>query len=294
MKKIIIGLVGVALSLSLPTPAHAVDKSVVIIDSGVDTQGFLKSSIVDEACFIEYGKCPNGQSSMTGAGSSHISPATTTDRVFSHGSQMASVVLQKNPTVKIVPVRIIGMSSKGFANTYTTKSIIQALAWVDDNSERLGVSAVLVASGKSYNGVCPIENDLRSRVISLSAKGIPVISSTGNTARNQVDYPACTPEVISVGATDMPYKLQGFGVIKPIAYYTNFGTDIDFFALGRYTSTKLDGTKDITDGTSNAAAAVAGIWTSRTSPTLDSLRSSATTVMKKLTPIPNIFLEQRG
>ena len=292
MKKVILALAfALALAVPVPAPAHVGGNTVVIIDSGVNTQGFLKNSIVDEACFIEYGKCPNGQNSMTGAGASHISPTSTTDRVFSHGSQMASVVLQKNPTARIVPIRIIGMSSKGFATTYTTKAVTQALTWVNQNAERLGVGAVLVASGKSYNGACPIEQPLRDLVVALSGKGIPVISSTGNSARKQVDYPSCAPEVVTVGATDTPYRLAGYGIIKPVAYYTNFGAEIDFFALGRYTTTRLDGTQNVTDGTSNSAAAVAGIWTSRTSPTVDTLRSSAGIVMNKLTPIPNIFLE---
>ena len=275
----------------LAAPAHAAnEKSVVIIDSGVDTSGFLKSYIIDEACFIEYGKCPNGTAQMTGPGSANVVPTSTTDRVFSHGSQMSSVVIAKNPAVKIVPVRIVGMANNGFATTFTPKAIALALSWVNDNSERLNVSAVLIAMGRSSGGACQIEKPLQDLIISLNNKGVQVVSATGNLAGKSVDYPACIPQVVAVGATDTEYKLKGYGVIQPVSYYTNMGPEIDFFMLGRYKTTALNGTSAVTDGTSNAAAAFAGLWSSLSGVSLDSLKATAGTSMRGLTPLPNTFL----
>jgi len=276
----------------LAAPAHAAnEKSVVIIDSGVDTQGFLKNYIVDEACFIEYGKCPNGLNSMTGAGASHISPTSTKDRVFSHGSEMASVVIARNPNVKIVMIRIIGMSSNGFATTFTPKAVELALAWVNENAVRLNVTAVLASMGReNKGGVCQIEKPLQDLVISLNGKGAQVISSTGNMARNYIDYPACIPEVVAVGATDKPYKLKGWGMIQPVQQASNYGVELDFVMLGWFNSTTLDGTKRDTTGTSNAAAAFAGLWSSLSGVSLDSLKATAGTSMRGLTPLPNTFL----
>ena len=269
-----------------------IPKSVVIIDSGVDTQGFLKNYIVDEACFIEYGKCPNGLNSMTGAGASHISPTSTTQRVFSHGSEMASVVIARNPNVKIVMIRIIGMSSGGYANTFTPKAVALALAWVNENAVRLNVTAVLAAMGReNKGGVCQIEKPLQDLVISLNGKGVQVVSSTGNMARNYIDYPACIPEVVAVGATDKPYKLKGWGMIQPVKHASNFGVELDFVMPGWFTSTTLDGTKKVTTGTSNSAAAFAGLWSSLDNPSILTLKASAKTSMKALTPLPNTFLD---
>jgi len=284
-----------ALAVALIAPATSAsavgEKTVVIIDSGVDTQGFLKNYIVDEACFIEYGKCPNGLNSMTGTGASHISPTSTKDRVFSHGSEMASVVIARNPNVKIVMIRIIGMSSNGFATTFTPKAVAQALAWVNENAVRLNVTAVLASMGReNKGGVCQIEKPLQDLVISLNGKGAQVISSTGNMARNFIDYPACIPEVVAVGATDKPYKLKGWGMIQPVQQASNFGVELDFVMPGWFTSTTLDGTKKVTVGTSNSAAAFAGLWSSLDNPSIATLKASAQTSMKALTPLPNTFL----
>jgi hypothetical protein len=257
----------------------------------VDTQGFLKNYIIDEACFIEYGKCPNGLNSMTGPGASHIPPTTTKDRVFSHGSEMASVVIARNPNVKIVMIRIIGISSNGYASTFTPKAVALALAWVNENAARLNVTAVLVAMGRQSTGdVCQIEKPLQDLVISLNGKGVQVISSTGNMAKNYVDYPACIPEVVAVGATDKPYKLKGWGMIQPVQHASNYGVELDFVMLGWFTSTTLDGTQKVTTGTSNAAAAFAGLWSSLSGVSLDSLKATAGTSMRGLTPLPNTFL----
>ena len=294
MKKVItILLMVVPITYFTSSPSSAeLQKSVVIIDSGVDTQGFLKNYIVDEACFIEYGKCPNGLASMTGVGAAHISPSSTKDRVFSHGSEMASAVIARNPNVKIVMIRIIGMSSNGYASTFTPKAVALALAWVNENAARLNVTAVLTSIGReNKGGVCQIEKPLQDLVISLNGKGVQVISSTGNRARNFIDYPACIPEVVAVGATDKPYKLKGWGMIQPVQQASNFGVELDFVMPGWFTSTTLDGSKKVTVGTSNSAAAFAGLWSSLDNPSIATLKASARTSMKALTPLPNTFLD---
>jgi ABC-type Fe2+-enterobactin transport system substrate-binding protein len=51
-----------ALAAGLTPSAQATQpKTLVIIDSGFNTQlPFLAGKVIDEACFIEFGKCPNG------------------------------------------------------------------------------------------------------------------------------------------------------------------------------------------------------------------------------------------
>jgi hypothetical protein len=109
-------------------------------------------------------------------------------------------------------------------------------------------------------------------------------------ARNYIDYPACIPEVVAVGATDKPYRLKGWGMIQPVRHASNFGVELDFVMPGWFTATTLDGTKRVTTGTSNSAAAFAGLWSSLDNPSLATLKVSAQTSMKALTPLPNTFL----
>ena len=142
MKKIITVSVVVALVAAglLPAAQAATPKTLVIIDSGIATElPWVKEMLVEEACFIQFGRCPNGISSMTGVGAASLPVDKVKDKAMHHGNQMASVVYQVEPTTKIVMIRIVGMSDKGFANTYTTKAVTKALNWVNQNAVRLNV-----------------------------------------------------------------------------------------------------------------------------------------------------------
>jgi subtilisin family serine protease len=173
---------------------------------------------------------------------------------------MASVAYELDPNTKLVMIRIVGMSDKGFANSYTTRAVTRALNWVNENSERLNVGAVSLSVGRAYKeATCPIEADLQSQVRNLLNRNIPVIAATGNGSnRLKVDYPACVPEVIAVGATDRRYTVRAIqGWVYPIMLISNQGPDLDLYTLGRYITTDAFGKKSVSIGTSSATAAFA-------------------------------------
>jgi hypothetical protein len=258
-------LIAAALGLSLlATPAHATGaKTLVIIDSGINTNlDWAKAAIVEEACFIEFGRCPNGQASMVGPGAAHLDPALVRDRALSHGTQMASVAVATNPNVKIVFVRIVGMSARGFANSYTTRGLATAMDWVVANSQRLNVGAVSISLGRAYSEAsCPIaaEPRLQSQIVSLASMNVPTVIASGNNSnQTKVNYPACIPEAIAVGATDRPYTVRQIqGIVYPIMLMSNGGPDLDLVTLGRHTVTDLNGVRSVSLGTSNANTVVA-------------------------------------
>lgn len=261
-RKIIAALVLVLTGALVSTPATASQqKRLVIIDSGVNTElPWVKASLVEEACFVEYGKCPNGQASMFGPGAAHVSPTLVKDKAMHHGTQMYSVATQVNPNVQVVFIRIVGMSDKGFANSYTTKSVRLALDWVAENASRLNVGAVTMSIGRSYTEVgCPIEPDLAASVQRLTNNSVAVFASAGNNGnKTKVSYPACIPAVIAVGATDTPYAMRGVtGWVTPVMPSSNGGPDLDLYAMGRWTTRDLSDKSSITMGTSNSTAAVA-------------------------------------
>lgn len=261
MKKLISICIVIALAAAGLTPAAqaATPKTLVIIDSGIAADlPWVQQMLVEEACFIEYGKCPNGQSSMFGKGAASLDVARIKSPSFSHGTQMASVAYEIDPTTKLVMIRIVGMSDKGFANSYTTRAVTRALNWVNENAERLNVGAVSLSVGRAYKEVsCPIESELQTQVRNLLNRNIPVIAATGNGSnRWKVDYPACVPEVIAVGATDRRYTVRAIqGWVYPIMLISNQGPDLDLYALGRYTTTDAFGEKSVSIGTSSATAA---------------------------------------
>jgi len=263
MKKLISLFVVIALAAAGITPAAqaATPKTLVIIDSGIAADlPWVQQMLVEEACFIEFGKCPNGQSTMFGKGAASLDVARIKHRAMSHGTQMASVAYEIDPSTKLVKIRIVGMSDKGFANSYTTRAVTRALNWVNENAERLNVGAVSLSVGRAYKDTsCPIESELQTQVLNLLSRNIPVIAATGNGSnRLKVDYPACVPEVIAIGATDRRYTVRAIqGWVYPIMLMSNQGPGLDLYALGRYTTTDAFAQKSVSMGTSSATAAFA-------------------------------------
>jgi subtilisin family serine protease len=263
MKKLISLFVVIALAAAGITPAAqaATPKTLVIIDSGIAADlPWVQQMLIDEACFIEYGKCPNGQNTMFGKGAASLDVVRIKHKAMSHGTQMASVAYEIDPNTKLVMIRIVGMSDKGFANSYTTRAVSRALNWVNENAERLNVGAVSLSVGRTYKEAsCPIEAELQTQARNLLSRNIPVIAATGNGSNKvKVDYPACVPEVIAVGATDRRYTVRAIqGWVYPIMLMSNQGLDLDLYALGRYTTTDAFGQKSVSMGTSSATAAFA-------------------------------------
>ncbi len=263
MKKLTLFFAIIALVAAGFTPAAQANlqKTLVIIDSGIAAElPFVKEMLVDEACFIEYGKCPNGQSTMFGKGAASLPVARVNHKAMHHGTQMASVAYQIDPSTKLVMIRIVGMSEKGFANSYTTRAVTKALNWVNLNAERLNVGAVSLSIGRSYKeSSCPIESELQSQVQQLAAINIPVVAATGNGSNKfKVDYPACVPEVLAIGATDRRYTIKAIqGWVYPIMLISNSGPDLDFYTLGRFPTTDIYGQQALSIGTSSATVAFA-------------------------------------
>ena len=280
--KVIVAVIAATLVAGLTGPAKATSqKTLVIIDSGINSQlDWVKNALVEEACFIEFGKCPNGQASMTGPGAATLAPTDAAkDRVFNHGTQMASVAVAVNPGVKIVAIRIVGMSASGFANTYRTNSLIPALDWVAANAARLNVGAVSISLGRSYSeATCPVEATLQSQILALKQSNIGVFIAAGYGSNpNKVDYPACIPAAIAVGATDTRYSQRGVtGWIYPVMPTSNGGPDLDLYTLGKHDTIGLNGRRILAVGTSAATVAAASKWTQSLSQggTYDSLWST--------------------
>ena len=289
MKKLI-AFIALVLVASLATPASAnTNKTLVIIDSGINSNlPWVKSILVEEACFIEYGRCPNGQASMVGPGSATLDGTDgVPDKSFNHGTQMASVAYAVNRNVKLIMIRVVGRSDKGFANSYTTSAVTQALDWVAANVSTYNIGAVSISMGRTYKeDACPIETPLQQKVVELKQANVAVFTASGNKSlHNRVDYPACIPEMITVGATDRRYAVRGVtGWVYPIMSNSNGnGSQVDVFSLGRYTTTLLNGTTTVSLGTSNATAAVASKWTQLVSDgsTYDSVWSNMQSSFEK-------------
>jgi hypothetical protein len=268
-KKIMLLVVAISATLLPTQTASAVgEKTLVIIDSGINTDlAWAKNAVIDEACFVELHRCPNGFSQMVGAGAAKVTPAMTTASSFSHGTQMASVAVTINPNVKIVSIRVAGLTPRGVPTPYSGKAISWALDYVEANKARLNVGAVSISLGNSYKSTaCPIVGNLQTQITNLMASGVAVAIAVGNGGSTKIDYPACIPQAIAVGATEERYAMKEVsGWVYPIMAISNHNSEVDYFVNGKYTVSDISDNKKVSFGTSNATVAFATYLTKRLS-----------------------------
>jgi len=270
MKKIFIVLTLLAASV---VPAHAeTAPSIVVIDTGTNTSLF-KDSIVYEVCLLTSFRCPNGQMTMEGTGAANI--PVTTNKDLNHGTQMVSLVLRFNPTAKIIPIRIVGITPSNIPGLYSLDDVQNALNWVVANRVKYNIAVVSLAQGAVFSG-CKVPTGMAANIAILKAANVPLITAVGNNSnRTAVFSPACIADTVSVGATDNPWPGSQPIEYDPkaapyIARYSNGAQgQTDFFLNGRWNALQLNGTTKFTTGTSGATAVFAGLWLLNRKATFD-------------------------
>ena len=267
------------IATAITNPAVAADPapSIAVIDTGTNTS-LWGDKISYEVCFVAYFYCPNGKTSMEGTGAANL--PKTTDEKLDHGTQMISVITAVNPTVKVIPIRIVGMNAKGLASLYSLSDVQKGLDWVVANQAKFNIVAVNIAQGAIFAD-CKVPSGMASQIAKLKAINVPVLVATGNLSnRKSVNAPACLADTVSVGATDNPWtgaQPKNAPLItynknaKPyIARYSNGATgQVDFYLNGRYQVTNLNGSTKFMVGTSNATAALSGWWVLNKQATFD-------------------------
>jgi hypothetical protein len=256
MRKLLLGLI---LTAGLISPAYAdTPPTAVLIDSGINGALF-SSNIVYEACFIEYTTCPNGKNSMEGTGSAQQVPSKNME--VNHGEQMLSIMVKVNPNIKVIPIKIMGVTAQGNPMLYTLDSVKSALDWTVANKTKFNISVVSISQGAIFAG-CRVPAGMAEDIATLKANNVQVVVATGNNSnRTTMMSPACLSDSISVGATDNPWggaqPLAWDSTAKPyIARYSNGNTQTTLYSNARWIVTNLDGTTKFMVGTSNSTASV--------------------------------------
>lgn len=214
MKKLI-ALIAVLFSVVVPVQSQAaVGEKIVIVDSYFDESKI--SGSVEFICRAA-DKCVNKSTSNT------------------HGTTMAIIARQQNKNATIVLIQEGSVSKSGSVSEVSLLGLIDALSFVNSNSET--VSAVSFSRYVNYSGsnakyvgkcfpaaVAPYTPEsgfaaVKSLVVSLNSKNIPVYAAAGNDNRNSkpVDFPACIQEVVSVGSTGQTYFQQDSNVLDVVA-----------------------------------------------------------------------------
>lgn len=237
--------------------AEPIKPSVVVIDTALDNSlPIFKGKIAQEVCAMEWNLCPNLTGFQEGVGSSTVAMTYLKTDLFSHGTQMASIVANLNPNVNIIFIRIVGITKDGYRASTTDASVVKALDWVIANQAKYNIASVAMSQGNHdlavYNTSCK-NSVLISDIDKLKALNVPVMFPSGNSYDiTRVDYPACIPQTIAVGATDK------FGSVS--LYSNGSPTEVDFYALGTMNVTNPGNTTIAAAGTSISVQVAATNW----------------------------------
>jgi hypothetical protein len=194
MKKIV-ALVAVLFSVISPVQSHAAaGERIVIIDSYFNKAAI--SGSIEFVC-VASDRCVNSSTS------------------YAHGTQMALIARQQNPDATLVLIQAAPVSKNGSIAEVNLIGLISAL---DSANNIPGVSAVSFSrfvnnTTAKLKGQCfppataPYTpqtgfDKVKSSVVSLNSRGVQVYAAAGN-HNNPIDFPACIPDVISVGAGGM-------------------------------------------------------------------------------------------
>jgi hypothetical protein len=190
MKKIV-ALVAVLFSVVVPVQSQAaVGERIVIIDDYFNRS--LITGSVEFVCLAS-DRCVNN--------------APT-----SHGTQMALTARQYNSDATLVLIQTSAVQKNGSIGSINVIGIVDGLKWASANKSN--ISAVSFSRFVNHatkqcmpTAVAPYTPEtgyaaVNSQIIALKSSNIPFFAAAGN-HNNTVDFPACIPDVISVGAMGM-------------------------------------------------------------------------------------------
>jgi hypothetical protein len=294
MKKIAVGII-LVFGLTTLQPANAeVAKSIVIIDTAVDsTLPQLSGKLIQEVCIVTSGVCPNGKTFQEGPGAATLPKTQIYANGFEHGTIMSLIANQVNSDVNIIFIRIAGINPKtGAMYTFSTTELTRALDWVILNKSKYNIVSVSSSIGthvlNAGTNYCPIKSthsSLIANINTLTSLEVPTMFASGNNGDiARVDFPACIPAAVAVSGSDYNVDDKNF-----IGIWSNGGPDADFYALGVYnTSVKR------AIGTSASTAALSAYWAKNYKGTYKSTfdyMKSVTTPIKNAKTTTTVFVD---
>lgn len=195
MKKTI-GLSAVALavaSMFSVAPAQADADTVAVIDAHFEPS--LISGNTKSVCVVAQVLCDSRPALRTAA---HY-------QAFNHGTIMADIIRQTNPSAKIVMIK--AASATGTVNG---TNLNLALDWLIANAVLEGIDSISFSynsgNGTTCRPVAPGNNinlmhdQIVNKIATLKNNGIKFYAASGNHGTVRIDYPACIQDVVSVGS----------------------------------------------------------------------------------------------
>ena len=248
-------------------------KKICVIDGGVNkSHPDLSGKIIDEYCYCSTPDALLSSSDCCPDGTSLDDNATD---YHGHGTHVTGIIASQHSTWKgvaygaeIYVVKVHNSSGKGDAGSW--QDIGKAIDWCRINKS-VDIISISIGDGGNYPGAEPCKDYIDDKINDAYNAGIPVIISSGNDGYiTGINYPACSPNAISVGMTyDEGFvsvawggsvNCTDIGINKDnIACASNRAGNLDLLAPGFWIkSTVIGGGFDNMGGTSMAAPHVAG------------------------------------
>lgn len=216
---------------------------VAVIDSGVKPHPEFENRLLNGKNFIKnYGNTSWHDDNM-------------------HGTHVAGSIAGKTcgiaPKAEILPLKALDATGSG-EWSYIINALNYARLW-ELNGKKVNIISMSLSSGSGQITKTEKTN-LETAINKCVEAGILVVVSAGNTAQNELRYPACFDNVVTVGAVD---------VEKEIAQFSTYGNHVDVCQVGTkvisayfdpsqgYEYAELSGTSMSTPLTSGIAALLA-------------------------------------
>lgn len=283
MRILLVLVVALTAVLCPSAEGEQLSKTLVIVDTGFDTTiPTIKDAVVFEVCILDWPMCPNGKSFQEGAGAASISVNSVGTGSIAHGTQMASIAMEANPTQKLVLLRLIAYNNQGQRLPVYDSAVVQAFKWIQKKQTEFDIGAVAMAqghhsllSGKNY---CPKNTELEKIFLDLKLKNLPIFLPTGNAGdKSRIDWPACIPTALAIGAIDSKGE---------IASYSNYDRIlVDFYTPGTASATLPGGTRTTVTGTSVSTLIAASNWMKVTDMGLQNSVADTAQLFRDASPI---------
>ncbi|HLF54269.1 MAG TPA: S8 family serine peptidase [Candidatus Nanoarchaeia archaeon] len=211
-----------------------------ILDTGIQADHpVFGSRVVAQKCFCANNCCPNGLADDTVATDTHSQ---------SHGTHVSGILAGSNgvaPGADIVAVKVCD-------SVCYLSDILAGLDFCINNKDAYNIKVISGSFGDNGNyqsDTCPTYFD--TAINSAYNLGIPSIFASGNNGYSSgISYPACSPNAVSVGASDKSDAMASF---------TNQGSLLKVLAPGvSITSAQTGSSTGTLSGTSQATPHVSG------------------------------------